>query len=163
MLRRLLAALVAAAALLPSAALAVPQPGKPAPALDLPSLDGKKSVNLQALRGKPVYINFFASWCGPCNSEAPSIRTLREKYDKRGLTFVGVDELDPRGAAAAFVKKYDAPYDLVALDDSGALGRTYGTVAMPVHVFIDRNGIVKQFVLGEMNPAQIEAALRALL
>ena len=158
-----IAALAAALAVVPSAALAVPQPGKPAPALDLPSLDGNKHVSLAALRGKPVYVNFFASWCGPCNSEAPSIGALRRKYDKRGLQFVGVDELDPPSSGASFVKKYNDPYDLVAIDDSGNTGRTFGTVVMPVHVFIDRKGIVKQFVLGEMNPSQIEAALKAIM
>ncbi len=156
------AALSAVVTLLPLAALAVPQPGMPAPPLVLPSPNGQ-SVSLDRLRGKPVYINFFASWCGPCNDEAPSIRNLRAKYERRGLQVVGVDELDPPGAAEKFQKKYGAPYALVAVDDSGGVGRTFGTVALPVHVFIDKRGIVKTYRIGEMSPGQIEAAIEGIL
>jgi peroxiredoxin len=159
---RNVAALAAALSLVPVAALAVPQAGKPVPALSLPSIDGK-TVALDKLRGKPVYLNFFASWCGPCNEEAPSIGDIRRKYQKRGLQVVGVDELDPPGQAAAFEKKYNAPYALVGMDDSGTVGRTLGTVAMPVHVFIDRRGIVRTYRIGEMNPAEMETAIKGIL
>ena len=155
-------ALAAAFALVPAAALAVPQVGKPAPALSLPSADGK-TVALDKLRGRPVYLNFFASWCGPCNDEAPSIRALRQKYGPRGLQVVGVDELDPPGKAAEFTKRYNDPYALVGIDDSGTTGRTFGTVAMPVHVFIDKNGVVRTYRIGEMSPQQIESAIKAIL
>ena len=146
-----------------AAALALPQAGKAAPAFTLPAPDGKKTVSLEALKGKPVYVNFFASWCGPCNTEAPSIGRLRAQYAKRGLQVVGVDELDAPGQGAAFQKKYNNPYSLVAIDDSGAVGKQYNTVAMPVHVFIDRRGIVRTFRLGEMNAAEIEAAIKDAL
>ncbi len=158
-----LAAFAAAFVLVPAAALAVPQVGQPAPALSLPSPDGKSTVSLAGLRGKPVYLNFFASWCGPCNVEAPSIAQLRGKYAKRGLQVLGIDELDPPGKATDFQKKYGAPYTLVGVDESGATGRTFGTVAMPVHVFIDRKGVVRIFRIGEMNPGEIETAIKTTL
>lgn len=159
---RVVAALAAALAISPGVALAVPQTGKPAPSLSLPSPDGK-TVSLAALHGKPVYLNFFASWCGPCNEEAPSIGQLRAKYAKRGLQVVGIDELDAPGQAAAFQKKFANPYTLVGIDDSGVTGRTFGTVAMPVHVFIDRNGTVRVYRIGEMNPTEIENAIKIIL
>jgi cytochrome c biogenesis protein CcmG/thiol:disulfide interchange protein DsbE len=155
-------AAVTALALAPLVALAIPQVGQPAPAFSLPSAAGKP-VTLAGLKGKPVYINFFASWCGPCNEEAPAIGKLRAQYAKRGLQVVGIDYLDPAGQGAAFQKKYGNPYGLVALDESGAVGRTYGTVAMPVHVFIDRHGIVRTFRIGEMNPGEIESAIKDAL
>ncbi len=158
-----IAALAAALSLVPAAALAVPQVGQPAPALSLPSPDGKATVSLAQLRGKPVYLNFFASWCGPCNVEAPAIAQLRGKYAKRGLQVLGIDELDPPNKATEFEKKYGAPYTLVGIDASGATGRTFGTVVMPVHVFIDRKGVVRVFHLGEMNSSEIETAIATTL
>jgi cytochrome c biogenesis protein CcmG, thiol:disulfide interchange protein DsbE len=159
---RAVAALAAALSVVPAAALAVPQPGQPVPALSLPSPDGK-TISLATLHGKPVYLNFFASWCGPCNEEAPSIGVLRRKYEPRGLQVIGIDELDAPGEAAKFQKKYADPYSLVGIDDSGTTGRTFGAVAMPVHVFIDRYGTVRTFRIGEMNSHEIEAAIKELL
>ncbi len=156
----LVVAAAAALALVPAAALAVPQKGQPAPPFSLPSLDGKSTVSLAALKGKPVYLNFFASWCGPCNAEAPSIGKLRTKYAKAGVRVVGIDELDVPARGAAFVKQYDNPYALVASDEGGGVGKTYGAVFMPVHVFIDRRGVVKTYRLGEMTPPEIEDAIK---
>jgi cytochrome c biogenesis protein CcmG/thiol:disulfide interchange protein DsbE len=159
---RTVLAAAAALALLPVAALAIPQVGHPAPAFSLPSPDGK-TITLDSLRGKPVYVNFFASWCGPCNAEAPSIGKLRAQYAKRGLQVVGIDELDAAGQAAAFEKKYGNPYALVAIDESGTVGKSYNAIAMPVHVFIDRHGNVTTYRLGEMSPAEIETAIQGAL
>ncbi len=160
-IRPLLAA-AAALVLLPAIASAVPEVGKPPPPFSLPSPRGRPVV-LDALRGKPVYVNFFASWCGPCNAEAPAIGKLRARYAKRGLQVVGIDELDAPGQAEAFQKKYAAPYGVVAVDQDGTIGKKYGAIAMPVHVFIDRHGVVKTYRVGEMSPVEIETAIKDAL
>lgn len=155
-------AAVAVLALFPAAALALPHVGQAPPAFSLPSPGGKPVV-LDALRGKPVYVNFFASWCGPCNAEAPSIGKLRAQYAKRGLQVVGINELDGPGEALAFQKRYANPYGLVAVDEDGSIGKKYGAIVMPVHVFIDRHGVVKTFRVGEMSPVEIETAIKGAL
>ena len=163
LLRNLVRAAAAVLALVPAAALAVPQKGQPAPAFSLPRLGGGTTVVLEALKGSPVYVNFFASWCGPCNAEAPTIGRLRAKYAKQHLQVVGINELDTAARGADFVRQNHNPYSLVAFDENGGVGKTYGAVAMPIHVFIDRRGIVTLYWIGEMTPDQIENAIKGSL
>lgn len=164
-MRILMIAAAAALALSPVAASAIPVKGKTAPAFSLPTTDpsGKRKVTLSALRGKPVYINFFASWCGPCNDEAPAIALLKERYKKAGLQVIGVDYLEEAGRGADFQKKHLNPYTVVAVDTSGVVSRNFGVIALPVHVFIGPDGKVRVFRPGEMSPAEIEAAIKTTL
>lgn len=134
--------------------------GAAAPSFSMAATDGGH-VALSGLRGKPVYLNFFASWCGPCNEEAPAIARLQGKYRPRGLVVVGVDEFENLSRAAQFKEKYHLPY-AVAVDD-GAVARPYGVIALPVHVFIDRSGTVKLVRYGEMSDAEIETAIVSIL
>jgi cytochrome c biogenesis protein CcmG/thiol:disulfide interchange protein DsbE len=134
--------------------------GDTAPAFSLPGL-GNGTVSLASLHGKPVYLTFFATWCGPCNDEAPSIVTLEKTYRPHGLVVVGVNEQESAAKAKSFVDKYHIPFTVVL--DSGKMGGDYGVIAMPVHVFIDRNGKVSTYRLGEMDPAEIEAAIKKIL
>jgi thiol-disulfide isomerase/thioredoxin len=153
-----------ALAVVPIAASAIPLAGQSAPGFSLPTPSGKgKPVALSALRGHPVYVNFFASWCGPCNDEAPSIAQFRARYAKRGLTIVGIDELEPGSAGAGFQAKYHSPFGLVAVDESGAVGKEYGTFVMPLHVFINARGVVTTYHQGEMSDADIDAAIKGAL
>ncbi len=145
---------------LPAFAAAPPKAGEPAPGFTLPRIDGKP-LALSSLRGKPVYLNFFATWCGPCNEEAPTIARLQRKYAAKGLVVVGIDEQENAAKAADFVKKYGLPYPVVV--DSGTVYDAYGVLALPVHVFIDRSGHVKLYRLGEMSDAEIEAAVKSVL
>jgi len=150
-----------AAWIVPSAALAVPRAGQVAPAFSLPAVNGG-TISLSSLRGKPVYLNFFASWCVPCNEEAPEIGKLSARYKSRGLVVLGVNELESAQKAKEFLAKYHLPYNAV-VDDDGTAGKDYGAVGLPVHVFIDRSGIVKTIRLGEMDPDEIRTAIDGIL
>ena len=149
------------AALVPTIAFAMPQAGKPAPDFTLPTIDGKP-LTLSSLRGKPVYLNLFASWCGPCNEEAPSIGKLSDKYKAKGLNVIGVDELESADRGRGFLQKYHLSY-VAVVDSDGKMGHDYGAIGLPVHVFIDRAGNVKLLRNGEMSPAEIEAAIKSIL
>jgi cytochrome c biogenesis protein CcmG/thiol:disulfide interchange protein DsbE len=159
--RLVCAALVTAAVGVPAAALALPRVGQPAPAISLPTVDGN-TLTLASLRGKPVYLNFYATWCPPCNDEAPVIGKLSTKYKARGLTVLGVDELENPVKAKQFLTDHHLPYTAV-VDADGVAGKDYGAIGLPVHVFIDRSGIVKTFRQGEMNPDEIETAIKGIL
>ncbi len=156
-------ALVAAlaTACVPVAALAVPRVGQPAPPFSLPAVDGKP-LTLASLKGKPVYLNFYATWCPPCNEEAPVIGKLSDKYKPRGLTVVGVDELENPQKAAQFLTQHHLAYRAV-VDSDGRTGKDYGAIGLPVHIFIDRAGVVKTYRVGEMNPDEIETAIKGIL
>ena len=159
-MKRTLAALLAMLALAPMAALAIPQVNKPAPEFSLKNVDGKV-VTLASLRGKAVYLNFFATWCGPCNEEAPDITRLAQKYKAKGLATVGIDEQESREKALGFIKQYKLSYT-VLLDDT-SVGNSYGALGLPLHVFIDKKGVVKTYRIGEMNKSEIEAAIKGAL
>lgn len=119
------------------------------------------SLSMASLRGKPVYLNFFATWCPPCNEEAPDINALQKQYAQRGLQTVGVDELEDAKKAAQFVRKYGLIYPAVV--DDGTLQTQYSVNGLPVHVFIDRRGVIRKIVTGEMSKNAIAAAIRSIL
>ncbi len=142
-------------------ALAIPHAGDVAPTFTLPAARGG-TVTLQTFAGKPTYLNFFASWCGPCNTEAASVARLYRTYHKRGLAVVGVDEQESAPPALAFARRYGWPF-AIALDP-GPTGQTYGTlIGIPVHVFIDKHGKINTLRIGEMSPSEIDRAIRNIL
>lgn len=161
-MRRLAPVVVAAFALLAAPALAVPRPGDPAPPFTLAGTDGKP-LSLASLRGRPVYLNFFATWCGPCRVETPDIVALSKAYAGRGLRVVGIDVGEDPGRARGYAREFAIPYAVVA--DLGSRTRpTYGGgLYFPLHVFIDAAGVVRIYHPGEMNRAQIDAAIRSVL
>ncbi|HTX58247.1 MAG TPA: TlpA disulfide reductase family protein [Verrucomicrobiae bacterium] len=134
--------------------------GQPAPAWAEPTASGAE-LSLASLRGDAVYLNFFATWCPPCNEEAPAIEKLQRRYFKDGLRVVGVDELENAARARQFVKDHGLTYPAVV--DSGDLRDQYNVNGLPVHVFIDRTGVVQKIVVGEMQPDEIRTNLLAIL
>ncbi len=139
---------------------AAPHAGDAAPPFTLPRTSGG-NLTLASLHGKPVYLNFFASWCAPCNAEAPGVADLAKRYAARGLKVVGVNEQEDKNKAAAFARQYKWPF-AVAVDD-GAMGKDYGVIALPVHIFIDKNGKISTYRLGEMEPNEIADAIKKII
>lgn len=139
---------------------AAPAVGHPAPDFSGVTATGAR-LSLASLRGKPVYLNFFATWCGPCNEEAPDINALQKQFAGSGLQTVGIDELENDKKAAQFIRKYGLVYPAVV--DSGTLQGAYAINGLPEHVFIDRKGIIRKIVAGEMTKDEIAAAIRMIL
>jgi cytochrome c biogenesis protein CcmG, thiol:disulfide interchange protein DsbE len=134
--------------------------GAPAPSWTETSLPGP-TLSLSALRGKALYLNFFATWCPPCNEEAPAINALARTYAAKGLQVVGVDVLENARKAADFRKAHHLLYPVVV--DDGSLRNQYSVNGLPVHVFIDRTGVVQRVVVGQLSPAQMRSNVELLL
>lgn len=113
--------------------------GSPAPAFDLPGKDGQ--VQLAKYQGKLVYVDFWASWCGPCRQSFPWMNEMQARYGARGLQVIGVN-LDAQSAdARKFLAETPARFT-IAFDPAGATPRAYGIKGMPSSVLIGPDGKV---------------------
>lgn len=112
------------------------QQGGPAPEFQLPVLGGG-TLSSQELKGSPVVINFWASWCVPCRQEAPLLEATFKQYQAKGVRFVGVDYNDLESDALSFVKQFGITYPSVR-DPDGTLVKQFGVRGVPETFFIDR-------------------------
>ena len=134
--------------------------GAAAPSFDEPTVNGP-NLTMASLTGKPVYLNFFATWCPPCNEEAPDVNAVQAEFKTQGLQVVGIDVLENTKKAEQFVSQHHLNYPAVV--DTGALRDAYNINGMPVHVFIDRTGVVKKIEIGELSKAQMIADVKEVL
>ncbi len=123
--------------------------------------DTGSMLSSSSLIGKPVYVNFFASWCPPCNDEAHDIEAVSKRYGPRGLQVVGVDVMENADKAALFGREHHLTYPLVV--DDGTLRDAYQLDGLPVHVFIDADGVVHAIRIGELTKAEMVHNIRAIL
>jgi cytochrome c biogenesis protein CcmG/thiol:disulfide interchange protein DsbE len=116
-----------------------PKIGARAPAFALKRVGLPGIVTLASLRGKPVVLNFWASWCVPCKGEATMLQSAFEQYRKQGVVFLGVDYHDVTSDARTFLSHHGVTYPTVQ-DGSGKVADSYGVVAVPETYFINRQG-----------------------
>lgn len=133
--------------------------GRPAALLDLHG----RPVQLATLRGKAVWLNFWASWCPPCQSETPVLRDLADRYRDRGLVVVGISVQESSPAnVAAYAAKYQLGYTIAA-DSTGDVFRTYRLYGLPTQFFIGPEGVIRSVVPAPLTMAgaigQIEPIL----
>ena len=112
--------------------------GKAAPNFSLNRIDAPGRLQLASLRGKVVVLNFWASWCYPCNQEAPTLQAAAKRYGDR-VVVLGVDVNDPTSDARKFARKFKLTYPLVH-DNHNVTSPKYGLTGLPETFFIDRTG-----------------------
>jgi peroxiredoxin len=140
---------------------AAPRKGFLAPDFALTTLDGA-IVRLSDLRGKPVLINFWASWCGPCRSEMPHIQAAYEAHTGEGLVVLGVDQMESSRAVAQFVEEFDLTFP-IPIDTDGAVSAIYQARGLPTSFFVDVDGIIRAMFIGPMSSGFIESTLEEIL
>jgi peroxiredoxin len=146
--------------------------GQIAPELSVPLQDGAtyqltdlngRPVRLADLRGKAVWINFWASWCPPCQSETPVIRDLAERYADRGLVVIGISVQE---TSVSDIRTYATRYQLgytIAADLSGNIFRLYHPPGLPTQVFVGPEGAIRSVVLAPLTEADAVAQIEAIL
>jgi len=139
----------------------VAQKGSEAPDFALSDLQGNE-VALSSFRGKVVLLNFFATWCPPCNAELPDLQTLHADYQDRGLAIVAVNQAESATTVARFVDDNQVPFT-VLLDANAAVSRQYNVRAIPRSLFIDADGVLVIDHLGYMSDEQMRAYVEQLL
>ena len=127
----------------------VPTAGKQVPDFTAPLLGGEGDLALSDLAGKPVVLNFWASWCGPCKDEAPLFKRAHAEYGDR-IAFLGVDIRDALSDALEFVEAYGLTYPSVR-DEGMRIYADYGLTGQPETFFIDAEGVLVEHVAGPVD------------
>ena len=130
--------------------------------VSLTDLEGQ-SVTLESLRGVPVWLSFFATWCPPCQEETPVLRDMRETYseDALGMVAVSVQETTVDDVAE-YAATYALPYT-IGFDATGAVFDTYRGYGLPTHVFIDAEGVISQLRYGPVDRETAATIIDGLL
>lgn len=134
----------------------------PAPAFELPKLGGGGSTSLADYRGQVVVLNFWASWCKPCQDESPLLERWHRRIRGRGATVLGVDILDVTGRAQDFIHEYGLSYPMLKDKDGAGLDK-FGVVAYPETFVIDRQGRIAAVARGPVDDAFMRRNVAPLL
>jgi thiol-disulfide isomerase/thioredoxin len=124
--------------------------------------EGKKAVTLSELRGKAVVLDFWATWCQPCQAEAPILDKLAQRYRDQGLLVVGVHTSDPDGDAHAFMAAHGLSYAVVD-DVNNRVAHGYSVESLPTLVVVSREGKVLAVRSGLTGDAELEKLVRKAL
>jgi cytochrome c biogenesis protein CcmG/thiol:disulfide interchange protein DsbE len=134
------------------------RPLAPSAQTELASLTGGGHSSLSSYRGRVVVLNFWASWCEPCQSEAPRLERFQSKLLRHGSTVLGVTYLDASSDSRAFVRRFRLTYPNLR-DTTGDFAHSYGTNQLPESFVIDRHGHVAAISRGEVDEAFLKRAV----
>lgn len=140
----------------------VPSPliGKPAPAFDLPLLTPpERTLTPAALAGRPVLVNFFASWCAGCQVEHPLLMEL----SRQGVEIIGMDYKDEPADVSRWLARHGNPYRQVAIDRAGQAGLDWGVYGVPETYVLAADGTILFKQVGPVTPQAWEQSIRPLL
>jgi thiol-disulfide isomerase/thioredoxin len=135
--------------------------GQPAPVLVVPQVGGG-TIDVASLKGSAVWINFMQTNCPPCIDEFPLMNSFAARYAEQGLVVIAIDIREDEGSVAAFAQELNATFPL-GLDTDGAAQQAWGAYGLPVHYWIDREGVVRDGALGGIGPDVMARGVGAIL
>jgi len=135
--------------------------GEPAPSLVVPQVGGG-TIDLANLRGTPVWVNFMGTYCPPCVDEFPLMNGFAARYSDTGLVILAIDVKEEEGVVAAFAQELEATFPL-GLDGDGSAAEAWDAIALPVHFWIDTDGIIRDGALGGIGPDIMAKGLQTIL
>jgi thiol-disulfide isomerase/thioredoxin len=124
--------------------------------------DGPATMELASLRGRPVVLDFWATWCGPCQAESPIVNALAQRYKDRGLAVVGVNTSDEDGLAARFVRKKGLGFPIV-YDEGNVIAQQYHVSTLPTLVVVSKTGKVVAVRHGVTSESALDDIVRRYL
>lgn len=137
-----------------------PAIGHPAPDFTLSTPDGQTRT-LSDLRGKPVILNFWASWCGPCRAEMPELQRVHERLAEAGVVVLGVNQAESQEVIARYQAELGVDFPTV-MDNRLGVSRQYLANSLPTTFFIDREGVIRNIFIGPMTDAVLAQTLRSI-
>ncbi len=133
-----------------------------APDFSLPTLDGE-TVTLSQFKGKPVVLNFFATWCPACKGEIPGFVNIYNRYKDKGLVMLGISlDTNPRDALPPFIKENGIPYPIV-IGNREVMEKYGGIQSIPTTFFVDKTGQITNVHIGYLDENALEEAVKELL
>jgi peroxiredoxin len=135
--------------------------GSPAPDFTLPTADGG-TVRLADLKGKPVLINFWATWCQPCREEMPAMQELYEQYRDRGLVILAIDMEEDLRPVRRWIDQGGYTFTFL-LDSEGEQVKRYNINASPTSYFVARDGVIRDLKLGALSRGEMQTRVEKLL
>src|SRR5713226_4925546 len=137
--------------------------GHPAPDFTLGVLSTRSApaIHLASFKGKPVMLNFWASWCDPCKHEAPLLQNTWQRVQDQGIVFVGIDIQDTQSDGLSFLQTYGITYPNV-VDASGSVSINYGVTGVPETFFLNRQGVIVKKVIGELTEQTLQSNLQVI-
>lgn len=134
-----------------------PKIGRPAQGFSTVTVDGQQ-IRLSQLKGHPVWLTFGASWCAPCQAEAPDIEAAYQKHKAAGLVVVQVFISEDSATVRDYAERVGLSFHAVA-DPATKLASAYRVLGIPVHFFIDATGVMRVIRTGSMTPERMDAAI----
>lgn len=139
-----------------------PRVGALAPDFTVPALEGGE-VSLSGYRGRPVLLNFWATWCGPCRAEMPHFQTVYEEAEGKGLALLAINLGEDRARVQSFVRGQKLTFT-VGLDLDTAVAGAYRVGPIPTSFFIDREGVIRQIAIGSFpDEGAVRQALESIM